>query len=120
MNLNVLYFDPEFPGAYGGVEQFYREVKKKHPNITRTEIKDFLSNQDAYTLHKSVRKPKLGTTRQLSNNAQYIILMKNKRNLAQVLRLARQILGDDYNRVLDAYKWAIPRNVNYTLHKILA
>ena len=43
--------------------------------------------------------------RLLSNNAQYIILMKNKRNLSQVSRLARQILGEEYTRVLEAYKY---------------
>lgn len=59
MNLNELYFDPKFPGAYGGVEKFYYEVKKKHPNVTRVEIRKFLTKQDAYTLHKIVRKPKL-------------------------------------------------------------
>ena len=59
MNLNKLYFDPKFPGAYGGVEKFYNEVKKKHPNVTRIDIKNFLSKQDAYTLHKIVRKPRL-------------------------------------------------------------
>ena len=57
LDLNELYFDPEFPGAFGGVNKFYLEVKKNYPNVTRKDIKDFLSEQDAYTLHKDVRKP---------------------------------------------------------------
>lgn len=58
MDLANLYFDPKFPGAYGGIEKFYREVKKQYPDVTYTKIKTFLSSQDAYTLHKITRKPK--------------------------------------------------------------
>ena len=43
--------------------------------------------------------------RLISNNCQYIILMKNKRNYSQVVRLARQVLGAEYNRVVEAYKY---------------
>ena len=43
--------------------------------------------------------------RLISNNCQYIILMKNKRNYSQVVRLARQVLGTEYNRVVEAYKY---------------
>ena len=42
--------------------------------------------------------------RLLSNNAQYFIIMKNKRNRSELLTLARQILGEEASRVLDAYK----------------
>ena len=31
--------------------------------------------------------------------------MKNKRNYSQVVRLARQVLGTEYNRVVEAYKY---------------
>ena len=53
--------------------------------------------------------------RLLSNNAQYIILMKNKRNLSQVSRLARQILGDGYSRILEAYKYVGSQNYGSVL-----
>ena len=43
--------------------------------------------------------------RLISNNCQYIVLMKNKRNYSQVARLARQVLGSDHERVLEAYKY---------------
>lgn len=43
--------------------------------------------------------------RLISNNCQYIILMKNKRNFSQVVRLARQVLGMEHNRVIEAYKY---------------
>lgn len=43
--------------------------------------------------------------RMMSNNCQYMLIMRNKRNLAQLTRLARQILGSDYLRVLEAYEY---------------
>eukprot|EP00116_Pleurobrachia_bachei_P019144 sb/3479406/ len=46
--------------------------------------------------------------RLISQNAQYMVLFKNKRNLSQVNTLARQILGKDYDRVLEAYKYVGP------------
>ena len=39
----------------------------------------------------------------MSNNCQYMLIMRNKRNLAQLTRLARQILGVAYKRILEAY-----------------
>ena len=40
--------------------------------------------------------------RLISNNSQYILLSKNKRNLSQVSRLGHQILGEDYGRLVEA------------------
>lgn len=43
--------------------------------------------------------------RLISNNCQYIIIMKNKRNYSQVATLARQVLGTAFHRVIEAYKY---------------
>ena len=43
--------------------------------------------------------------RLLSNNCQYMLLMRNKRNFAQVNTLARQILGSGYKRMIEAYNY---------------
>ena len=43
--------------------------------------------------------------RLISNNSQYILLFKNKRNFSQVARLGRQILGEEYKRLTEAYKY---------------
>ena len=42
--------------------------------------------------------------RLISNNSQYILLFKNKRNFAQVNLLSRQVLGKENNRLIEAYK----------------
>ena len=46
--------------------------------------------------------------RLISNNSQYIILMKNKRNISQVSTLGRQILGPRQDLLLAAYKHTKP------------
>jgi len=46
--------------------------------------------------------------RLISNNSQYIILMKNKRNISQISTLGRQILGPRQDLLLAAYKYTKP------------
>ncbi|MCP3678835.1 MAG: transposase family protein [Gammaproteobacteria bacterium] len=58
MDLAKLYSDPSFPGSYSGLERFYQAVKERFPKVTRLEVREFLKSQDAYTLHKTIRKPR--------------------------------------------------------------
>ena len=57
MNLQKLYYNPQFPGSFGGVNRFYRKVKKIHPKITKETIAQFLKFQPPYTLHKQYKRP---------------------------------------------------------------
>ena len=41
----------------------------------------------------------------ITNNCQYMLIMKNKRNFLQVKILATQILGDRGDRIIEAYKY---------------
>ena len=50
--LDKLYFDPKHPGSLAGVQKFYENQKI----ATKREIEDFLSNKDAYTLHRPARR----------------------------------------------------------------
>ena len=45
------YYDPRRPGAYGGAEALRRVTRLKLP-----QVKEWLSYQDTYTLHKPVRR----------------------------------------------------------------
>ena len=54
--LSDLYYDPEGPGSFGGVEDLYRVAKKKYKTINRSQIQRWLQQQDAYTLHKRITK----------------------------------------------------------------
>ena len=44
-------YDPRRPGAYGGVEALRLVTRLKRP-----QVKEWLSHQDTYTLHKPVRR----------------------------------------------------------------
>ena len=46
------YFDPKHAGSFGGVQTFKRHVKDR---VKTKDIRTWLLNEDAYTLHKPVR-----------------------------------------------------------------
>ena len=58
MSWKKLYKDPNFPGSFGGKQQFYRHVKKLYPLIKFKDVEKFLISSDSYTLHKPVRAPR--------------------------------------------------------------
>jgi hypothetical protein len=49
--MELIYNDPNKPGSYGGVRPLVR-----HSNSSAASAKNWLSSQDAYTLHKPVRR----------------------------------------------------------------
>lgn len=54
--MKKVYYDPANPGSLGGVERLRRAVQDETGEKVRVEsVKDFLSEQDAYTLHKPAR-----------------------------------------------------------------
>ena len=55
--LSSVYFDPKRSGGFGGVERLYRDVKEEGMyKLTRKQILEWLMAQDAFTLHKLVRR----------------------------------------------------------------
>ena len=54
--LTQIYYNPESPASFGGVDSIYRVVKDegKH-QISRNKIRLWLQKQDTYNLHKPVR-----------------------------------------------------------------
>ena len=54
--LHKIYFDPENTASFSSANKLYKVTKVKFPNVTADYIKDWLSAQDAYTLHKPVKK----------------------------------------------------------------
>ena len=51
--LPPIYFNPENSGAYGGVNALHRQVRGV---LSKKQVKDWLSGQDTYTLHKPTRR----------------------------------------------------------------
>jgi hypothetical protein len=54
--LKDVYFNVKSPACYAGAHAVLSEAKKRNKNVTMTDVKTFLSGQDAYTLHKPTRK----------------------------------------------------------------
>jgi transposase InsO family protein len=52
--LKRIYFNPSHPASYGGVNALYLSAKKENKKVTRKQIENWLSAQDAYTLHRKV------------------------------------------------------------------
>lgn len=50
--LRKIYYDPAQPGSLGGVRALYRNAKKVLKNLTQKQVEEWLSGQDAYTLHR--------------------------------------------------------------------
>jgi hypothetical protein len=50
------YYEVGEPGSYGGVEALYRLMKEKGQPVTRRQAAEWLAKQDAYTLHKPIRR----------------------------------------------------------------
>ena len=54
--LTSIYFDPNNPATFGGVDKVYRYVKSKKKAISRGQIQKWLSAQSVYTKNKPVRR----------------------------------------------------------------
>ena len=56
-SLKEIYYNAGDTGSYGGVDRLYRRaVEKQVPHISRDAVRDCLSRQRAYTLHKPARR----------------------------------------------------------------
>ena len=54
--LSQLYYNPESPASFGGVDSIYHSVKNDAKyQISRNKIRQWLTKQYTYTLHKPVR-----------------------------------------------------------------
>ena len=54
--LDKLYYFPRGPGSYGGVQRLLKVAKAEGLKVTENIIKNYLSRQSTYTLHKPARK----------------------------------------------------------------
>jgi hypothetical protein len=52
--LNTIYYDPKHPAGFASVRKLYDAVK--HKGYTLKQVRQWLSSQDAYTLHRPARR----------------------------------------------------------------
>jgi len=50
-SMNDIYHDIRSPGSFGGIDKLRRITNKR-----RKDVVDYLKSQDAYTLHKPIRR----------------------------------------------------------------
>ena len=51
-----LFYDPQSSAGYAGVQALYRATKKRNKKIKLDDVKQWLSKQNTYTLHKLIRR----------------------------------------------------------------
>ena len=54
--LKGVYYDLSNPAAYSGINNVYREAKKRDPTIKLSDVKSYLQKQDTYTLHRRIQR----------------------------------------------------------------
>ena len=55
--LQHLYYDPESPVAFAGIQQLYKEAKRVYPKLVRKQdVVDWIREQSTYTLHKPIKR----------------------------------------------------------------
>ena len=106
--LKELYYNPEDPGSYGGVDRLFRSAKKAGvKGVTRGWVNQFLADQQSYTLHKPPR-------RRFKRNPTYFkgIEAQWQADLADMQALSSENKGTNYiMTVIDIFskrEWAIP------------
>ena len=52
--LSRIYTNPSSSACFSGVESLFKEARKHSKHVTRKLVRDFLSNQRTYTLHKRI------------------------------------------------------------------
>lgn len=105
--LKRIYYDFKKPGALGGIDKFYQNVKRRNKNITRNQVKQWLQGEEAYTLHKPVR-------RKFKRNKVYVSFIDQQfeADLVDMSHLKKENTGYTFLLtcidVLSKYAWAIP------------
>jgi transposase InsO family protein len=105
--LKLNYYSPELPGSYSGLETFYKELKKRNINYSKSDIKRWLQSQNSYSHHFPARKnfPRLRVLVHSIDQTWQI-------DLIDVSNIAK--FNDGFNflitciDVFSKYAWAIP------------
>ena len=56
MKLEQLYYDPKSTAGYAGEQALYKLAKQSSKKVKLQDVRDWLRKQQAYTLHKPIRK----------------------------------------------------------------
>ena len=104
--LRDLYYNPE--SGFHGAETLYQKAKSEGLKISRREVKDWLTKQLTYTLHKPLHTPRS------RSRATYVskIDQQWQADLVEMQQFAKENGGVRYLLtvidVLSKYAWAVP------------
>lgn len=103
--LAEIYYNPKT--GYGGVQSLYRQLRAKGHSVSLSQIRNWLKEQDTYTLHKPIqRKFKREGTRVTDIDEQWQL------DLADVSPLKKENDGNTFLLcaidVLSKYAWVVP------------
>jgi hypothetical protein len=109
-----IYKNIENAASYGGVQALYTEAKKLDDSVTLGSVKQWLSGQDTYTLHKQA-------TRNFMRNRIYVTSIDQQWEIDLADLSAIKEINDNYKflltciDVLSKYAWVEPlKNKNAT------
>jgi hypothetical protein len=102
-----VYYDLNQPGSYGGIDALYRLMRSKDSKVTRKQVTDWLAEQEAYSLHKPVRR-RFARRRVYSTDIDALW----QADLVDMTQLAEHNQGYKFLLtvidVLSKFAWAIP------------
>jgi transposase InsO family protein len=105
--LNRLYYDLKHPASFGSIKTLFEFAKREHPSIKLKDVKEWLSGQISYTLHRPARK-------NFIRNKIYVnhINEQFQADLVDMQEFSRQNKGYKYILTvidcLSKYLWAFP------------
>ena len=121
--LSKIYYNPSHSASFGSAKNLFIAAKQIQPSITLNEVKDWLSGELTYTLHKPARRrfPRNKVIAEFPNE-------QFQADLVDMQEFSRNNNGNKYILtvidVFSKYAWAIPlkdktgREVKKALEKI--
>ena len=71
MNISNEYLDPRKAGSFTGLNKFKKELEKRKIKVPDRVIKDYLKQEESYTIHKYIPKKKFKRNRTISYGIDY-------------------------------------------------
>jgi len=85
MNLDSEYLDPSKPGSFMGLNKFKNELEKRKIKISNKDVKNYLKQEESYTIHKYIPKKQFRRNKTISYGIDYcwqadLVDMSNLKN----------------------------------------
>ena len=105
--LENIYLNPQNSASFSSATKLYNATKAEFPDITLSDVKEWLASQDAYTLHKpATKKFKRNKIIVHGVDDQWQVDLVDMYNLAKVNSENRYILT--CIDILPKFAWAFP------------